>query len=34
MYEKRYRPLFAYKQSKLCNMLFAYGLNQRYADGG
>lgn len=34
MYEKRYRPLFAYKQSKLCNMLFAYGLNQRYADRG
>lgn len=34
MYEKHYRPLFAYKQSKLCNMLFAYGLNDRYSGLG
>jgi NAD(P)-dependent dehydrogenase (short-subunit alcohol dehydrogenase family) len=34
MYEKRYRPLMAYKQSKLSNMLFAYGLNDRYAGLG
>ncbi|SHI16156.1 NAD(P)-dependent dehydrogenase, short-chain alcohol dehydrogenase family [Sporobacter termitidis DSM 10068] len=34
MYERRYRPLMAYKQSKLCNMLFAYGLNDRYAGLG
>ena len=26
MYQKRYRPLYAYKQSKLCNMLFAFNL--------
>lgn len=34
MYEGRYRPLMAYKQSKLCNMLFAFGLNDRYAASG
>jgi NAD(P)-dependent dehydrogenase (short-subunit alcohol dehydrogenase family) len=34
MYEKHYRPLMAYKQSKLCNMLFAYGLNDRYSGLG
>jgi NAD(P)-dependent dehydrogenase (short-subunit alcohol dehydrogenase family) len=33
-YQKRYRPLMAYKQSKLCNMLFARALNDRYADKG
>ncbi len=32
MYERRYRPLMAYKQSKLCNMLFAMGFNDRFAD--
>jgi len=30
MYEKAYRPLMAYKQSKLCNMLFALYLNETY----
>ena len=34
MYQKRYSCLFAYKQSKLCNMLFAAELNRRYADRG
>ncbi|UOO37178.1 SDR family NAD(P)-dependent oxidoreductase [Oscillospiraceae bacterium CM] len=34
MFEKRYSPLLAYKQSKLCNMLFARGLMERYADMG
>lgn len=34
MYQKRYRPLLAYKQSKLCNVLFAYSLNERYAACG
>lgn len=34
MFQKRYSPLFAYKQSKLCNLLFAYGLNMRYGDRG
>ncbi len=34
MYEKRYSPLYAYKQSKLCNLLFAFGLNERYAGQG
>lgn len=33
-FQKRYRPLMAYKQSKLCNMLFACGLNDRYAKCG
>jgi len=28
---RRYNPLTAYKQSKLCNILFAKGLNDRYA---
>ncbi|HHW47364.1 MAG TPA: SDR family NAD(P)-dependent oxidoreductase [Clostridiaceae bacterium] len=30
----RYNPLTAYKQSKLCNILFAKGLNDRYAAHG
>jgi NAD(P)-dependent dehydrogenase (short-subunit alcohol dehydrogenase family) len=34
MYSRHYRPLMAYKQSKLCNMLFARGLNDRYAARG
>jgi NAD(P)-dependent dehydrogenase (short-subunit alcohol dehydrogenase family) len=34
MYEKRYSPLYAYKQSKLCNLLFAKGLSDRFADRG
>ena len=29
-----YHPLAAYKQSKLCDILFARGLNDRYADWG
>lgn len=29
-----YNPLIAYKQSKLCNMLFAHGLNDRFASAG
>ena len=34
MFSNGYNPLLAYKQSKLCNMLFARGLNNRYfADG-
>lgn len=31
MLRHRYDPLTAYKQSKLCNLLFAKGLNDRYA---
>ena len=31
---KHYNPLLAYKQSKLCNMLFAKGLNDRYGAKG
>jgi NAD(P)-dependent dehydrogenase (short-subunit alcohol dehydrogenase family) len=34
MFQKRYRPLYAYKQSKLANMLFAYSLNERYGGRG
>ncbi len=34
MFERRYRPLMAYKQSKLCNMLFALALNDRYTGKG
>jgi NAD(P)-dependent dehydrogenase (short-subunit alcohol dehydrogenase family) len=34
MFSNGYRPLLAYKQSKLCNMLFAFGLNERYRDRG
>lgn len=34
MLRKRYNPLKAYKQSKLCNLLFAQGLNDRYAAQG
>lgn len=34
MFQKRYRPLYVYKQSKLCNMLTAFELNRRYSDRG
>jgi NAD(P)-dependent dehydrogenase (short-subunit alcohol dehydrogenase family) len=34
MLRRRYNPLTAYKQSKLCNVLFAKGLNDRYAGAG
>ena len=30
MFETRYHPLKAYKQSKLANLLFAYSLNEKY----
>ena len=32
MYKKRYNCLMAYKQSKLCNMLFARELGRRFAE--
>lgn len=31
MFQSRYHPLWAYKQSKLCNILFAKALNDRFA---
>jgi len=34
MFENHYRPLLAYKQSKLANMLFAFSLNQKYENTG
>lgn len=34
MLQRHYNPLLAYKQSKLCNMLFARALNSRYAESG
>lgn len=34
MLRKGYHPLVAYKQSKLCNMLFAAALNERFAGVG
>lgn len=34
MLRQRYNPLTAYKQSKLCNILFAKGLNDRFACAG
>lgn len=34
MLTRRYNPLTAYKQSKLCDVLFAKGLNDRYASLG
>ena len=34
MFSSDYNPLLAYKQSKLCNMLFARGLNNRYRAEG
>jgi NAD(P)-dependent dehydrogenase (short-subunit alcohol dehydrogenase family) len=34
MLSRGYNPLTAYKQSKLCNILFARGLNDRFASTG
>lgn len=34
MLRRRYNPLTAYKQSKLCDLLLAQGLNDRYAAQG
>lgn len=34
MLRRGYNPLTAYKQSKLCNILFAKGLNDRYIEAG
>ncbi|OQB24990.1 MAG: Glucose 1-dehydrogenase 4 [Firmicutes bacterium ADurb.Bin182] len=34
MFQKRYNPLFAYKQSKLCNLLTVYWLNAKYGASG
>ncbi|MHB1315808.1 MAG: SDR family NAD(P)-dependent oxidoreductase [Christensenellales bacterium] len=34
MYQKRYHCLYAYKQSKLCNMLFAAEFNRRFLQCG
>ena len=34
MYKKGYRPLMVYKQSKLCNMLTVYALNERLGASG
>jgi len=34
MFKKHYRPLRAYKQSKLCNMLTALELNHRFSSTG
>jgi NAD(P)-dependent dehydrogenase (short-subunit alcohol dehydrogenase family) len=34
MFSRRYNPLTAYKQSKLCNLLFARGLNELYKYAG
>lgn len=34
MLSRGYNPLIAYKQSKLCNILFAKGINDRYAAEG
>ena len=34
MFSKAYHPLLAYKQSKLCNILFVKALNDRFAGAG
>lgn len=34
MFKHGYNPLLVYKQSKLANLLFAYGLNDRFANHG
>lgn len=34
MFKRGYNPLLVYKQSKLANVLFAYGLNDRFAEYG
>lgn len=34
MFQKRYHALLAYKQSKLCNLLTAFALNERFRGAG
>ncbi len=34
MFKNRYNPLLAYKQSKLCNLLTAYAINDRFVKEG
>lgn len=34
MFQKKYHSFLAYKQSKLCNMLNAYALNEQFHDAG
>jgi NAD(P)-dependent dehydrogenase (short-subunit alcohol dehydrogenase family) len=34
MFKHGYNPLLVYKQSKLANLLFAYGINDRFANRG
>jgi NAD(P)-dependent dehydrogenase (short-subunit alcohol dehydrogenase family) len=34
MYKKKYKPLAAFRQSRLCGMLFAYAFNIRFAKDG
>lgn len=34
MFQKRYHALLAYKQSKLCNLLTAFALNERFQSDG
>lgn len=34
MFSKKYNPLLAYKQSKLCNILFAYEFNRLFYNNG
>lgn len=34
MYKRRYHPLLAYKQSKLCNVLTALWLNRKFGESG
>ncbi len=34
MFKRGYNPLLAYKQSKLCNVLFAYGIRERFGAQG
>ena len=34
MHQRRYNPLSAYKRSKLCNVLTAYAINERFSEQG